>query len=192
MPLTCYKHFTIIDIVIEGDVMLNEKAQSLVENVRRGMRNLASGVSIATTVYEGKWHGLVVTSLSSVCFQPVPMLLVCVNKTASSHDCYIESGALAISVLGEHSSEIAACFATQSRRHERFKIGDWSVMKTGAPVLRGSLARFDCRIRQTIPVGTHTIMLSEIVAAETIDVSVVPLLYFNGSYASLTEPKSAS
>ena len=50
--------------------------------------------------------------------------------------------------------------------------------KTGAPILlQDSLAWFECRVLQTIDVGTHLLFIGEVVDADVIDQSQPPLTY---------------
>ena len=48
---------------------------------KNGMRRLASGVSLVTTVLDGQRHGLVATSVCAVSAEP-PSLLVRVNRSS--------------------------------------------------------------------------------------------------------------
>ena len=47
---------------------------------------------------------------------------------------------------------------------ERFHdMGEWSMLSTGAPVLKGCPVSFDCRLVTRVAAGTHTIYIGEIV-----------------------------
>ena len=43
---------------------------------------------------------------------------------------------------------------------------DTETLITGAPLIKGGLSWLDCRVTQTIPVGTNTLFLAEVVAAQ--------------------------
>src|SRR3569833_655882 len=53
---------------------------------KQGMRRLAAGVSVVTTMDGAQPHGFSATSVTSVSADPAPLLLVCVNKAVSCHD----------------------------------------------------------------------------------------------------------
>ena len=77
-----------------------------------GMRRLASGVSIVATSDEQGPKGFLATSVSSVALDPWPCLLVCVNKTTSSHDAFIRTQVFSVNVLAERQVDIARRFSS--------------------------------------------------------------------------------
>jgi len=158
---------------------------------KRGMRRLASGVSVITAEYEGLRGGLIATSVSSVSMAP-PTLLVCVNEAASSHDLIKGAGAFCVNVLGCESHEVAARFSTPAHRATRFEAGSWTTLETGAPALADSLASFDCRVSGEAKYGTHTIFFGEICFVELWAENHDPLLYFDGGYRTLGSASSAA
>jgi flavin reductase len=157
------------------------------ETFKLGFRRLASGVSCVTTRWNGQQHGFVATSVSSLCGDP-PTLIVCVNRTVSSHDPISESGILCVNVLCHGDHAIAALFGDKDRRQSRFSGPGWTEMTTGSPVLREALVAFDCVIDARLPYGTHTIFIARIVDALVSNSSAEsPLLYFDGSFRELGE-----
>jgi len=73
---------------------------------------------------------------------------------------------------------------------ERFAVGDWEHTTTGALKLEGALVAFDCRIRRTEDVGTHAVLICEVVSvsAGTVDRA---LFYFDRAYHGLGPTESA-
>ena len=57
---------------------------------------------------------------------------------------------------------------------------------TGAPFIKGGLAYLDCRVTQTIAVGTNTLFLAEVVAARG-NGEGKPLVYHDRKYRKLVE-----
>ena len=64
----------------------------------------------------------------------------------------------------------------------RFTAERWGILKTGAPVLNNAVAAFDCRLIDSVPTGTHTVFVANVVAAR-LDPSREPLIYLRGQYA---------
>lgn len=148
-----------------------------------GMRRLAAGVSLITTLdEEGGRHGMIATSVTSVCLTP-PSLLTCVNKTASCHDIVMRTGLFCVNLLPEGADEVAMRFSSSKFRDVRFAEGDWGLLETGAPVLGGSIASFDCRVTNTVEASSHTIFIGEVVAVKMPEQLASPLLYLDGSFA---------
>jgi flavin reductase len=153
------------------------------DDFKSGMRRLASGVSLITTIDEaGVRHGMIATSVVSVSAEP-PTLLACINKTASCHDVVTTSGLFCVSLLGEENDEVASIFSSSRFRDLRFKTGDWRPLSTGAPALVNSLASFDCRVKHSVEADSHTIFIGAVEAVELWNKPLNPLVYMNGSYA---------
>tara|TARA_B100000378_G_scaffold262318_1_gene244283 strand:- start:500 stop:988 length:489 start_codon:yes stop_codon:yes gene_type:complete len=152
---------------------------------KSGMRQLASGVSLVASVDRGgRRYGLIATSVTSVCVSP-PMLLVCVNKSASCYDAIKNSGAFCINFLGQSDSDIASQFGSPKYRDLRFGTGNWMAGKTGAPVLASALASFDCSVRQEMDMVSHSVFIGDVLEIHVKSEIEMPLIYHNGSYASI-------
>jgi len=149
-----------------------------------GMRRLAAGVCMVTTLDESTPHGLIATSVSSVSADPHPSLLVCVNRSASAHDRILSAGSFCINVLGNDDNDLADRFAAADRAR-RFESGRWTKLQTGAPALEASLASFDCGLSQAIIVHSHTIMIGEVLDMKLWREDVAPLVYIDGHFERL-------
>lgn len=152
---------------------------------RRGMRRLAAGVSIVTTTEQAVSHGMVVTSVCSVCAEPEPSLLVCINHTASCHDIIRRAGVFCVNPLRSDDIELARRFSSPEAREERFKESPWLTLVTGAPALPTALASFDCEIAQIIPVHSHTIFIGAVRDIKLWQGDIDALLYIDGQYGAL-------
>lgn len=149
------------------------------------MRRLAAGVSIVTTWDGERPHGFAATSVNAVAAEPRPTLLVCVNRTASSHDVIERSGFFCVNLLRDDDAETAQRFSAAHLREARFEGREWLPMTTGAPALTCALASFDCRVAGTLQVHSHTIFLGEVADIRLSETPATPLLYFNGRYEML-------
>ncbi len=150
---------------------------------KHGMRRLASGVVIIAVDDEGEKYGLAVTAVSSISADP-PILMVCVNQKASAHDALVRAGCFTVNLLSQADREVADLFGSPSHRHLRFSTGRWNTLTTGAPVLSGSLATFDCRTVNTMPASSHTIFFGKVVGLALSSNEIDPLLYWDGAYRS--------
>ena len=159
------------------------------DHFKLGMRRLAAGVSLITTVNQGIRHGLVATAVSSVTADP-PTLLVCINKNASAHNHVAEAGILCVNILADEHESVAGRFSSSTDRDKRFEQGDWRHITTGAPALANSLVSFDCEVRQVVPYQSHSIFLAEIVGVELWSDTYSPLLYLDGKYRLLQRAES--
>ena len=148
---------------------------------RTAMRQLAAGVSVVTTVHEGKRYGITVTSAASVSEDP-PLISIGVNKQSWICESLMQSSIFCVSVLGVPQLDVATSFST-APRDRRFDTGEWTTMTTGAPVLVGAPAVFDCDIYMTIEVKTHFLVIGRILATGSIDSQ--PLIYRDRKYLTV-------
>jgi len=157
------------------------------DDFRRGMRQLAASVTIVTVVRDDMREGLTATAVTSISAEP-PHLLVCVNASATAHEHMHKTGAFCLNVLAREQEPIAKRFAGMdgSSRTERFDLGQWSQLTTGAPALEGALANFDCIVVREIEAATHTIFIGRVLAIRTRQGQ--PLIYGDGQFTGLTLP----
>lgn len=149
------------------------------ERVRSVMRRRAASVSLVTTLHDGRPHGLAATSLCSLSFDPLS-LLVCINRAASAHAALLAADRFSVSILHEDQADVARSFGDGSRRHERFRVGAWTY-GSGLPVLADAQASLLCRRRSVTSYGTHDIMIGEIDRA-AFRADVGPLIYLDGRF----------
>lgn len=161
------------------------------EDHRLGMRQLAAGVSIITTRCGETPVGLTATAVCSVTVDP-PRMVVLVNKKVAAADAILASGALCINVLSAEQAQLARVFAGMVEGVHgpaRFDYGRWGTRVTGAPVLEGVLASFDCRVIKVFDESTHHALLCDV-----LDISEPPggepLIYVNGTFCRVSPLES--
>jgi flavin reductase (DIM6/NTAB) family NADH-FMN oxidoreductase RutF len=151
---------------------------------KAGMRCLSAGVNVITsTAPDGQRYGMTATAVCSVSAQP-PTVLVCVNTRNSSLEAIRASGAFAVNVLATDDQPVASAFASALSADEKFAVGQWLALNTGAPVLSTALVGFDCKVIKAEQVGTHEVVFGEIVAAHFSSQAQPPLLYAQGAYGT--------
>ncbi len=124
---------------------------------------------------------MIATSVTSLSSEP-PSLIVCINRASSCHRPLRAAGAFCVNLLGEEHAALASQFSNTDRRHERFSTGDWQTLSTGAPVLAGAMAAFDCRVENVVDYTTHSIFIAAIQAIRVAAREMVPLVYFDGRF----------
>lgn len=147
------------------------------------MRQIASPVGIITTRHGDLRNGLTATSICSVSMEP-PTMLVCVNRNASAEKTIAESGTFAINMLADAQHPVARLFSTPKLCPEdRFAGGQWSELVTGAPILEGAVATFDCVVQECITSGSHNLYIGRVIATRSLDQDI--LLYRDGLFRRL-------
>ncbi len=147
--------------------------------------HFASGVTVITSAEGDRLHGMTANAVASLSLDPV-MLLICVDRTAYSNDSIRRAGAFAVNVLGEHQEVVSRLFAKHtepeagSLRGQPYRIG-----VTGAPVLTDGVAYVECRVKEVLDGGDHSIFLGEVVDQGIVDADAKPLVFYRGGYHSL-------
>lgn len=152
---------------------------------RNAMSHFAAAVHVVTTDGRFGLRGTTVTSVCSVSDDP-PTLLVCLNLSSAGNDRFSENGAFAINVLEAGQEAVARAFAGEGKLpvEERFAMAGWETAATGAPMLKGALASFDCRVTDSRIVATHRVIIGEVVGLKVAP-AAPSLLYKERQFHSL-------
>jgi len=158
------------------------------EDFRRAMGRFATGVTVITTRLGDDLHGMTANAVTSLSLEPM-LVLVCVDKTADTHDILSKAGVFAVNILNKRQAEISDRFANKEfdGAHGLDDLPH-TFAASGAPIIDGSLAYLDCRTVTEHHGGDHTIFIGEVVEAKEL-ADAMPLLFYRGKYGELREPR---
>ncbi len=161
------------------------------QRFKAAARRFASGVTVVTTRDGHCVHGITASSFSSLSLDPL-LVAVAVDHRSRLIEFVESARVFAISVLARSQRELCQYFATPNRKRgvEHFEVAASYPVETGAPVLAGCIAYFDCRLHAILPGGDHRILVGEVVAAG--ESGGEPLLYFEGCYHGLGLPQAGA
>lgn len=157
------------------------------EEFREALSRVASAVSVVTT--DGP-HGIAGFTCSAVCSvtDDPPTIMVCINRKSAANAIIKANGVLCVNGLGAGQLELSMRFAGVGRlpMRERFDATAWSVLVTGAPYCRAARLALDCRIVDVREVGTHSVLLAEVLSTvhATDD---RPLIFHARNYATIRD-----
>lgn len=157
------------------------------KDFRDAMRAFVGNCSILTVGDGDEASGLVVTSAISLSADP-PLLLACVNRTASAHPLLVKYSRFGWSSLGAGHQAVAERFSGFGgvKGAARYDGSEWETAVTGARLLKGAPAAFDCTVEEMIDRATHSILIGRVRAIRTSPNSGA-LIYWNGGYRSLSD-----
>jgi flavin reductase (DIM6/NTAB) family NADH-FMN oxidoreductase RutF len=157
------------------------------KDFRDAMRAFVGNCSVLTVGDGDDASGLVVTSAISLSADP-PLLLACINRTASAHPLLVKYGRFGWSSLGTAHQAVAERFSGFGgiKGPARYDGADWETAVTGARLLRGAPAAFDCTVEEMIDRATHSILIGRVRAIRT-TAGVGALVYWNGGYRALAD-----
>ena len=157
---------------------------------RNAMSLLTTAVNVITTEGEAGLHGFTASAVCSVTDTP-PTLLVCMNQSSRSHTHFVDNKILSVNVLGAQHEKISNAFASSKLSSEdRFKLGAWTTLETGSPILEDALVSFDCEIEQIQEVGTHSVFMCRVIAIKQSQQDE-SLVYFNRAYHQVGQVETA-
>lgn len=154
-----------------------------VTQFKDAMAQLATAVHVVTTDGEAGRHGFTASAVCSVTDSP-PTLLVCMNGNARSYEHFVKNGVLMVNTLNATQSDLSNVFASPLSSEERFAQANWTTLQTGSPLLDNALIGFDCKISEIKQVGTHGILICQIVAIKQ-GKDDKALIYRNRGYHSV-------
>lgn len=142
--------------------------QAKSRSLREVMSSYPTGVTIvAGCGADGDPYGLTVNSFTSVSLDP-PLVLVCIDRNATSHDRLTEAGHFSISILSADQGDIAGRFAREPPKG-RFDEVLWCPSSFGDPVIVESVASLDCSLQEVVSGGDHSILIGRVERASTSD-----------------------
>jgi flavin reductase (DIM6/NTAB) family NADH-FMN oxidoreductase RutF len=148
---------------------------------RAALRHFASGVTVVTTRDpEGRPCGLTASAFTSVSLEP-PLVLVCVDRTATAHPAFESHGWFAVNVLGSGQAQLSRQFAASGG--DKFVGVAFHEGRRGLPILDDVVAALECRIVHRYVGGDHTIFVGEVEEAAV--TGGPPLVYYGGGYHAL-------
>lgn len=140
-------------------------------------RQFVTGVTVVTVMDDDRPRGLAVNAFSSISLDP-PTVMVCVQRTSSTHDSLFRASHLAINILSTDQLDVVNRFA--SRSDDKFAGLDWSAGPFGSPVIERSSAQMEAVIRERLQASTHTVFICRVVHATVTE--RIPMVYSAGRF----------
>jgi flavin reductase (DIM6/NTAB) family NADH-FMN oxidoreductase RutF len=156
--------------------------QPSAKDFTNAMRALVGNCSVITVGEGDDRSGLVVTSAISLSADP-PLLLACVNRSSSSWPLLDKYRRFGWSSLGAGHQKVAESFSGFGgiKGAARYEGADWEIEASGAHLLKGAPAAFDCEVDEMIDRATHSIVIGRISAVREC-ANAGALVYWNGKF----------
>jgi flavin reductase (DIM6/NTAB) family NADH-FMN oxidoreductase RutF len=148
------------------------------ETMRAVHRQFLTGVAILTTSAGGEPRGLTLNALASVSVDP-PVILVCIARTASTHEWLFRSDHFAINTLAADQADVARAFA-RSTGAGKFDTLAWTPARFASPMIDGVAACMEAEVETRLQAYTHTIFVARVREAHVYDRP--PLAYVGGRF----------
>jgi flavin reductase (NADH)/flavin reductase/chlorophenol-4-monooxygenase component 1 len=156
------------------------------EEYREALSRVASSVAVVTT--DGP-HGIAGFTCSAVCSvtDDPPTIMVCVNRKSAANAIIKANGVLCVNSLSSEQVELSQIFAGVGKvpMQERFIDPHWRTMITGAPCCIQARVAIDCRVSDVYEIGTHSVILAEVLSTTQRATDDQPLIYHGRNYATI-------
>jgi flavin reductase len=151
------------------------------QSYRNAMARFGAAVNVVTSDGPAGRCGFTASAVCSVTDDP-PTVLVCMNRSSDNNAAFKRNGVLCVNTLSGSQQALSSLFGGLTHdMATRFASADWTELSTGAPVLEGAIAAFDCRVAQVVEVGTHSVFFCEVEGVVFEDVHD-GLIYFGRDY----------
>ncbi|SEK22862.1 NADH-FMN oxidoreductase RutF, flavin reductase (DIM6/NTAB) family [Ectothiorhodospira marina] len=150
---------------------------------RDALGRFATGITVITCQdpQDDLPNGFTANSFSSLSLDP-PLVLFSLRRDAGCLGAFERAEAFAVNVLAEDHEGLSNRFA--GKEAGRWDGLDYEAGQTGAPLLPGMLAQFECRTEAIHEGGDHRIFVGRVLRL-TQPREGEPLIYFQGDYRYL-------
>jgi flavin reductase (DIM6/NTAB) family NADH-FMN oxidoreductase RutF len=116
-----------------------------------------------------------------------PLISVALRRSTHTHELVEKSGEFAITILSSNQGNLSDRFAGKTPDiTDRFEGVETSRLLIDAPLLKGGMAYFNCRVVNSIPVGENTLFIAKVIAARG-EGEGNPLVYHNRVFWKLAK-----
>jgi flavin reductase (DIM6/NTAB) family NADH-FMN oxidoreductase RutF len=122
-------------------------------------QRLTQGVYVVGVAHGGVHNAFTAAWVMQVSYDPL-LLALSINPNHSSY-----------SLLNEGRS------FSQSARADKLALTEWTMDRTGLPLLRDALAWFECQVVSEHPAGDHVLVLGKVIDGKLLDVEAEPMFY---------------
>ena len=132
---------------------------------KSALRSIPYGLFVMTVKDDKTMTGAAVNWLTQASFSP-PLVVLGAKADAPSTAMIESSGMFLINVLETGQVPLASSFFKHVEPNGN-KLGDaeFSLSPNGLPVLKDALSYFECKVRDKVAIGDHTIFVGEVVEA---------------------------
>jgi 3-hydroxy-9,10-secoandrosta-1,3,5(10)-triene-9,17-dione monooxygenase reductase component len=156
------------------------------DRFRDTLGRFASGITVITSVDDGRPVGFACQSFASLSLDP-PLVLFCVARTSTSWPRIASTGVFAVNILAADQRDVCTAFAVSGAdKADKFAGLAWRASEVRTAHLDGALATIDCEIAETHDAGDHLIVVGAVRRLQE-GRDHPPLLYFRGAYSRFEE-----
>ena len=160
---------------------------------KSAFHKISYGVFVVASKRGEKLNGQIANVAVQVTAEP-PKIAVALNNANLTCEFVKESGLFSVSVLSQETPmPFIGKFGFKSGREtDKFSDTKHILGQTGAPIVtENAVAWFECRVTESLDVGTHTIFVGEVVDADVVsDAEPMTYAYYHQVKKGYSPPKA--
>jgi len=162
------------------------------DTFRSVMGHFVTGITVVTTLQDGRPRGITVNALTSVSLEP-PLVVVALDRRRFITPSVHQTGRYAVNVLSEDQQALSDCFAGAAVTPDRdaFCGAAWTPGPTGLPLLEGAIATLECTVTETFQAGDHELFVARVDSVGNAEPHPMPLLYYRRQYLRIQRAETA-
>lgn len=158
----------------------DNQAQELKEILRR----YPTGVTVVTSLLEGKPWGGTMNSFTSISLSP-PLVAIFVMENSRTTSAILQTGKFVVNILKHDQEDAAKQFASDGVE-DKFEGVKYSSNDDGIPVLDESLGYIECNLHSSQKIADHIMFVGEVRNASVIN-DLEALIYYRRGFRSFSQ-----
>ena len=138
-------------------------------------QRLTQGVYVVGVAHGEVRNAFTAAWVMQVSFDPL-LLALSINPHHSSYGLLKEGQAFSVNVLKKGQLELAAHYGRPAGA-DKLAWAEWTMGRIGVPLLRESLAWFECQVVGEHPAGDHVLVLGKVIDGKLLDSKAEPMSY---------------
>jgi flavin reductase (DIM6/NTAB) family NADH-FMN oxidoreductase RutF len=116
-----------------------------------------------------EWNGMTTSWVTQLSMEPV-LVGIGVDNSAVTHRLISRGGSFTVNLWSSEDTRVFVKFSKPATREGNTLNGrPVRTGVTGAPIFEEAIAWMECEVRASYDMGTHTLFVGEVVAAEVVD-----------------------
>jgi flavin reductase (DIM6/NTAB) family NADH-FMN oxidoreductase RutF len=133
------------------------------ETINKVMWAIPNALCLVGSASGEEWNGMTQSWVSQVSMEPV-LIAISVDNKAVTNRLIREGGAFSVNLWDRSDTRVFVKFSKPAKRDGMTLNGrPVRIGETGVPIFEEAVAWIECRLHDTIDVGTHTLFLGEVV-----------------------------
>lgn len=136
-----------------------------VETINKVMWQIPNSLCLVGSRAGDEWNGMTQSWMSQVAMEPV-LIAISVDATAVTNRLIRDGGSFSVNLWDRDDTRVFVKFSKPAEKDGDTLNGrPIREGKTGVPIFTEAVAFIECRVRQTIELGSHDLFIGELVDA---------------------------